>query len=156
MRAKASAVVLLLAGLSGCDQGLSAIPAAWTEEGWNGISPPVQATPPLPPRVGSADVLYVPEGARGLTEVTEVVARLRVSGISGSAMVDVEFLAPGPVAYERRTVSVTTVPTEERELDFHLPVAGTHIPVHGLSGTWEVRFFLDGEPLASSTFTLER
>ncbi|HSP77592.1 MAG TPA: hypothetical protein VLQ93_03635, partial [Myxococcaceae bacterium] len=81
MRAKASAVVLLLAGLAGCDQGVTPSPPPWAsgpEVGWNGISPPVQSTPPLPPRVGSAEVLYVPEGARGLTEVTEVVVRLRV------------------------------------------------------------------------------
>ena len=48
------------------------------------------------------------------------------------------------------------MPTEERELVFSLPVAGTNIPIHGLSGTWEARFFVDGAPLTAVTFTLER
>ncbi|HYO52334.1 hypothetical protein [Archangium sp.] len=131
-------------------------PVVPTEVSWNGISPRVRPTPPLPPLVGSADITYVPEGARGLSEVTSVEVRLRVSGIVGSASVDAEFLAPGPAAYEKRTRTVVAVPTQERELVFSLPVAATNIPIHGLSGTWEARFFVDGAPLTATTFTLER
>ena len=150
MRALVMASVALL--LAACDEGVTPLPPDWS---WNGISPPVRPTP-LPPRVGRADVTYVPEGARGLSEVTSVEVRLRVSGIAGSASVDAEFLAPGPAAYEKRTRTVEALPTEERELVFSLPVAGTNLPLHGLSGTWEVRFFVDGVPLTTTSFTLER
>jgi hypothetical protein len=169
MRAlKMASVVLLLAA---CDEGTVPSPPDWggtppaepgsgpvvpAEVSWNGIAPPVRPTPPLPPLVGVADVTYVPEGARGLSEVTSVEVRLRVSGIVHSASVDAEFLAPGPAAYERRTVRVTAIPTEQRELVFSLPVAATNIPTHGLSGSWEVRFFVDGAPLTTTAFTLER
>jgi hypothetical protein len=131
-------------------------PLVPSEVSWNGISPPVRPTPPLPPLVGVADVTYVPEGARGLSEVTSVEVRLRVSGIVGAVSVDAEFLAPGPSAYDKRTRAVEAVPTEQRELVFSLPVAGTNIPTHGLSGAWEVRFFVDGAPLTTAGFTLER
>jgi hypothetical protein len=131
-------------------------PLVPSEVSWNGISPPVRSTPPLPPLVGVADITYVPEGARGLSDVTSVEVRLRVSGILGAVSVDAEFLAPGPSAYDKRTVSVEAVPTEQRELVFSLPVAGTNIPTHGLSGAWEVRFFVDGAPLTTAGFTLER
>jgi hypothetical protein len=155
-----TSVVLLLAA---CDEGSIPVeyrppesPVVPVELSWNGISPPVRPTPPLPPLVGVADVTYVPEGARGLSEVTSVDVRLRVSGIVNSASVDAEFLAPGPAAYERRTRKVEALPTEERELVFSLPVASTNIPIHGLSGSWEVRFFVDGSPLTTAAFTLER
>ncbi len=131
-------------------------PVVPAEVSWNGLSPQVRPTPPLPPLVGSADVTYVPEGARGLSEVTSVEVRLRVSGIVGSALVDAELLAPGPAAYEKHTRKVEAVPTEQRELVFSLPVAGTNIPFHGLSGSWEARFFVDGVPLTTATFTLDR
>jgi hypothetical protein len=155
MRALAMASVVLL--LAACDEGVTPPPGGEpVGVSWNGISPRARPTAPLPPLVGLAGVTYVPEGARGLSEVMSVEVRLRVSGIVGSASVDAEFLAPGPSAYERRTARVTAVPTEERELVFSLPVAGTNIPTHGLSGTWEVRFFADGAPLTTTTFTLER
>ena len=72
------------------------------------------------------------------------------------ASVDAEFLAPGPSAHDKRSLRVEAVPTEERELVFRLPVAGTNIPVHGLSGNWEVRFFVEGAPLTTTSFTLVR
>jgi hypothetical protein len=129
-------------------------PVVPVEVSWNGLSP--RPTPPLPPLMGSANVTYVPEGARGLSEVTAVEVRLRVSGIVGSASVDAELLAPGPAAYEKHTRKVEAVPTEQRELVFSMPVAGTNIPAHGLSGSWEARFFVDGVPLTVATFTLDR
>ncbi len=131
-------------------------PVTPVEVSWNGISPPVRRAPPLPPQVGVAEVAYEPANARGLTEVRSVDVRLRVSGIVGQGQVDAEFLAPGPAVYERRSLRVEAAPTEERELVFHLPVAATNIPAHGLSGTWEVRLFLEGAPLTTTAFTLER
>ena len=131
-------------------------PLVPSEVSWNGISPPVRPAPPLPALVGVADVTYVPAGARGLSEVTSVEVRLRVSGLLGAVLVDAEFLAPGPAAYDRRTLAVEAVPTESREFVFSLPVAGTNIPTYGMSGAWEVRFFVDGAPLTTASFTLER
>lgn len=163
---KALALAAMVLGLAACDGGAPVVTVGGTpEEGgpvvpaevsWNGITPPVRPTPPLPPLVGKAEVTYEPEGARGLSDVTSVEVRLRVSGIVGSASVDAELLTPGPAAYEKHTRKVEAVPTEERELVFSLPVAGTNIPIHGLSGAWEARFFVDGAPLTAVTFTLER
>jgi hypothetical protein len=166
MRALVMASVVLW--LAACDEGrppeppggegeppvVEPGPVVPTEVSWNGLSP--RPTPPLPPLVGSAEVSYVPEGARGLSEVTAVEVRLRVSGIVGAASVDAEMLAPGPAAYEKHTRKVDAVPTEQRELVFSLPVAGTNIPSHGLSGSWEARFFVDGVPLTVATFILDR
>jgi len=131
-------------------------PVTPVEVAWNGISPPVRRAPPLPPQVAVAEVAFEPAEARGLTEVRSVDVRLRVSGIVGQGQVDAEFLAPGPAVYERRSLKVEASPTEERELVFQLPVAATNIPAHGLSGAWEVRLFLDGAPLTTTAFTLER
>ena len=164
---RALVMASLALGLVACEQGHPQSPPGGegeppsgpvvpAEVSWNGITPLVRPTPPLPPLVGTADVTYVPEGARGLSDVTSVEVRLRVSGIVGSVSLDAEFLAPGPAAYEKRTQTVAAVPTEERELVFSLPVAGTNIPIHGLSGTWEARFFVDGAPLTAIPFTLER
>lgn len=166
MRALVMASVVLW--LAACDEGrppeppggegeppvVEPGPVEPAEVSWNGLTP--RPTPPLPPLVGSAEVTYVPEGARGLSEVTAVEVRLRVSGIVGSASVDAELLAPGPAAYEKHTRKVEAVPTEQRELVFSLPVAGTNIPSHGLSGSWEARFFVDGVPVTAATFTLDR
>lgn len=164
---RALVVVSLVLGLAACDDGGVPVvvggggetpsgPLVPAEVSWNGISPRVRPTPPLPPLVGSAEVRYEPEGARGLSDVTSVEVRLRVSGIVNAATVDAEFLAPGPSAYDKRTQKVVALPTEERELVFNLPVAGTDLPLHGLSGAWEVRFFADGVPLTTASFTLDR
>ncbi|QRK06507.1 hypothetical protein JQX13_41500 [Archangium violaceum] len=166
---KALEMASVVLWLAACDEGAppsfpgeeappsDAGPVIPVEVSWNGISPSVRSTPPLPPRVGRAEVLYVPEGTRGLSDVTAVEVRLRVSGLVGSVSVDAEFLAPGPAAYEKHTRMVeAVVPTEARELVFSLPVAGTNIPLHGLSGRWEARFFVDGSPLTAVSFTLER
>lgn len=166
MRALEMASVVLW--LAACDEGVpfsvpreeappsDSGPVVPVEVSWNGISPSVRSTPPLPRRVGRAEVTYVPEGTRGLSDVTAVEVRLLVSGLVGSASVDAEFLAPGPAAYEKHTRTVEAVPTETRELVFSLPVAGTNIPLHGLSGRWEARIFVDGAPLTAVSFTLER
>jgi hypothetical protein len=135
------------------DAGEPPVPAP--EQAWNGITPVAPPTPPPPLRASTPEVSFEPPGARGLTEVTEVVVRLRVSGLPGRGTVDAEFLAPGPSVHERRTEQLVAEPTEERELLFRLPVAGTNIPTLRLGGAWEVRFFLDGAPLTSIPFTLE-
>lgn len=145
--------------LAACTSGTpeSVETTAPADLGWNGITPQPPATPPPPLRVGTPEISFEPPGARRLSEVTDVTVRLRLSGLPGGrGRVDADFLAPGPSAHERHTQQLVAEPTEERELSFRLPVAGTNISAHGLSGPWEVRFFLDGAPLASTTFTLER
>ncbi len=157
--------VLVAAWLSACTSGSVTPPPpeapedpgepAAPELTWNGITPVAPPTPPPPLHASTPEVLFEPPSARGLTEVTEVTVRLRVSGLPGRGTVDAEFLAPGPSVHDRRSEQLVAEPTEERELRFRLPVAGTNIPALRLSGPWEVRFFLDGAPLTSTTFTLE-
>jgi hypothetical protein len=111
--------------------------------------------PPLPPLVASTRLAYVPAEARGLNAVNAVNVDLVVSGVNGQGQVDAEFIAPGQLPYERRSVQVSALPAETRTVSFSLPVAGTNVASTGLAGAWEARFFVNGEPVASAAFTLE-
>ncbi|XXF81368.1 hypothetical protein P2318_16885 [Myxococcaceae bacterium GXIMD 01537] len=111
--------------------------------------------PPLPPPAASTSLSLVSDGSRSVSAVNAVVLDLSVSGVRGQGSVDVEFIAPGDLPYEKQSRAVRAPPGETQTLRFSLPVAGTHIASSRMSGAWEARFFLDGEPLASATFTLE-
>jgi hypothetical protein len=160
------ALVATLVGawvLTACVEG--AVPVA---PGWKapapvpppeepGTKPPAE-TPPgpsLPPLVGQAQVSFEPAGSRDLASIREVHVDLALSGVRGQGALDVEFIAPGAMPYEKRTQVVKALPAERRSLRFTLPVAGTLITSSSLDGPWEVRFFLDGAPLTVAAFTLE-
>lgn len=121
------------------------------------VEPQAEPTPPpeREPVVASTQLVPAPGGNRSVATLSAVDLDLTVKGVNGTGQVDVEFLAPGELPYEKRTVSVQASPTETRTLRFSLPVAGTPISSLGMSGAWEARFFLDGEPVASATFTLD-
>jgi hypothetical protein len=121
---------------------------------------PVPDTQPLPepeppPLSGSAAVVGLEEGRRGLSTVSQVDVDLTVEGVRGRGTVDVEFISPAGHPYERRSTVVEAPPQERRTLRFSLPVAATTVSTTGMSGTWQVRFFLDGAPLTTAAFTLE-
>jgi hypothetical protein len=121
------------------------------------VQPDPTPTPP-PARVpveASMQLVPAPGGSRSVATLGAVDLDLTVKGVNGAGQVDVEFIAPGEMPYEKRSVAVQAPPTEARTLRFSLPVAGTPISSLGMSGAWEARFFLDGEPLASATFTLD-
>ncbi len=117
--------------------------------------PEPEPTPPLPPVVASSRLAFVPAGVRSVAAASAVDVELSVSGVNGKGRIDVEFIAPGDMPYERRSVTVHALPAESRTLSFSLPVAGTLIASSAMTGAWEARFFLDGEPLASAAFTLD-
>jgi hypothetical protein len=100
-------------------------------------------------------VVGLEEGARGLASVSQVDVDLTVGGVRGRGTVEVEFISPAGHPYERRSQGVEASPLEQRTLRFSLPVAGTTVATSGMSGTWQVRFFLDGAPLTTAAFTLE-
>ncbi|MBN8225922.1 hypothetical protein JYK02_00180 [Corallococcus macrosporus] len=108
---------------------------------------------PLPPPSGSAVV--VGEGSAPLSEVQQVDVDFVVSGVRNKGLVDVEFIAPGGRPYEKRSATVEAPPEETRTLRYSLPVAGTPVSMTRMTGTWQVRFFLDGAQLATTSFTLE-
>lgn len=112
-------------------------------------------SPPPPPLVGQAEVVFEPAGTRSLSAVREVHVELTLSGVRGQGTLDVEFIAPGLLPYEKRSVAVQAPPSEQRSLRFTLPVAGTVISSSHMAGRWEVRFFLDGAPLTVADFPLE-
>jgi hypothetical protein len=156
---KARAVVMAVALLTACveGEGLQASEESVGVMWWEGSrSSPRSPPAPVPPPVGVAEATFEPAGAVQLTEVAGVNVQLRVSGLRGQGMVDAEFLAPGALVYEKRTRVVEAGSGEPRELRFSLPVAGTQIHQQGLAGRWEVRFFLNGQPLTTTPFTLER
>jgi hypothetical protein len=142
------AVVLLLAA---CVE--NEVPLA---PGGKAPEPLPQVEPPSPtPAVGQAEVSFEPATARDVSSVREVHVDLVVSGVRGQSKLDVEFIAPGFMPYEKRTTVLRAQPSERRSLRFTLPVAGTTVASSRLEGTWEVRFFLDGAPLTVAPFTLE-
>lgn len=108
-----------------------------------------------PPLSGSAAVVGLEEGRRGLSSVSQVDVDLTVEGVRGKGTVEVEFISPAGHPYERRSTVVEAPPQERRTLRFSMPVAATTVATTGMSGTWKVRFFLDGTPLTTAAFTLE-
>lgn len=120
--------------------------------------PPAAEVEPAPvviPVTGSAAVIGLQDGARGLSSVSQVDVDLTVGGVRGKGTVDVEFVSPAGHPYERRSSVVEAPPDVTRTVRFSLPVAGTTVATTGMSGTWQVRFFLDGQPLTTAAFTLD-
>jgi hypothetical protein len=105
------------------------------------------------PVTGSASVVGLEN--RGLASVSQVDVDLTVSGLRRKGAVEVEFVSPAGHPYERRSSVMEASPDVPRTVRFSLPVAGTTVATTGMSGTWQVRFFLDGEPLTTAAFTLE-
>ncbi|RKH84739.1 hypothetical protein D7Y21_24325 [Corallococcus sp. AB045] len=122
-----------------------------------GEEPPPEEPPPvpLPPPTGSAEVVGVGSEPTALSEVQQVDVDFVVSGVRNKGLVDVEFIAPGGRPYEKRSATVEALPEETRTLRYSLPVAGTQVSMTRMTGTWQVRFFLDGVQLAATSFTLE-
>jgi hypothetical protein len=116
---------------------------------------PVVVVPPPAPVTGSAVVVGLEEGSRGLASVSQVDVDLTVSGVRERGTVEVEFVPPSGLPYERRSTVVEARPDVTRTLRFSLPVAGTTVATSGMSGRWQVRFFLDGAPLTTAAFTLD-
>ena len=88
-------------------------------------------------------------------------------GLRGKHVQVVEFILPNGHLYERKETAFKLrrkkrqkgqpFVTESRGVPTVitvLPVAGTFITQHGLSGTWTIRVFLDGELVQLSQFTL--
>ncbi|WP_223632143.1 hypothetical protein [Corallococcus sp. EGB] len=119
--------------------------------------PPEEEPPPvaLPPPAGSAAVVGAGSEPAPLSEVLQVDVDFVVSGVRNKGLVDVEFIAPGGSPYEKRSATVEAPPEETRTLRYSLPVAGTSVSMSRMTGTWQVRFFLDGAQLATTSFTLE-
>ncbi|MHA7630955.1 hypothetical protein [Corallococcus sp. M7] len=119
--------------------------------------PPEEEPPPapLPPPTGSAEVVGVGSEPTPLSQVQQVDVDFVVSGVRNKGLVDVEFIAPGGRPYEKRSATVVAPPEETRTLRYSLPVAGTPVSMTRMTGTWQVRFFLDGAQLAATSFTLE-
>lgn len=149
------ALVLALGGLwlSACsDGGLQAPVVVPVEQ----VSPPPAPVLPQPRAPVEASIRLVDaENARSVSATRSVELELILKGVNGVGQVDVEFIAPGAMPYEKRSTTVRARPDETRTLRFSLPIAGTTIASSGMSGEWEARFFVDGVPVASAAFTLD-
>ncbi|AKQ66293.1 hypothetical protein A176_003205 [Myxococcus hansupus] len=122
------------------------------------LPPPVDIGERPPPPVipqGDATFIGLDEGRRGGLSMEQVDVDLTVSGVRGRRKVSVEFVPPSGLPYERRTTEVDALVDASHTVRFSLPVAGTAVSTSGMSGTWEARFFLDGEPLTAASFTLD-
>ena len=110
-----------------------------------------------PPPLGLvATATLEPSGVSRVSQVLAIRVRVEVKGSVGAHQLFAEFGAPGDVTYERKSASIEGDGFTPRTIDFVLPVAGTMIDAQQLSGTWTVRIFHDGQPLAAPTFELTR
>lgn len=155
------ALVTAAALLAGCQQkpaagnGEPAVPEQLTD-----VTPPAAvAEPPssgivapLPPLSATSTCTSDPVGVTAASELRWVNCRIDVTGAKQSSEVALEFMAPGNLAYERRTMALSGSPYEPQHLDFELAVAGTMIDFGRMYGTWSANFFLDGQPLAAASF----
>ncbi|MFP2956573.1 hypothetical protein ACLEPN_01760 [Myxococcus sp. 1LA] len=117
--------------------------------------PEPEVPPPAVGPRGSASVIGLGAGERGLLSVEQVDVDVTVSGVRGRHQVSVEFVPPSGLPYERRSAEVDARVDEARTVRFSLAVAGTAVATSGMSGTWQARFFLDGAPLTAASFTLD-
>ncbi|MCP3161937.1 hypothetical protein [Myxococcus qinghaiensis] len=179
MRARIAGVSAAALLLTACTEGgISPRVFDWTDAPAGGGMPVVEpvsptdvlgeeseaARPPAPDAVAEGEPMPAPVSgraevvgldARGLSDVSQVDVDLTVSGVNGKGRVEVEFVSPSGHPYERRTSVVEAKPEVTRTVRFSLPVAGTTVATSGMSGTWLVRFSLDGAPLTTAAFTLE-
>ncbi|WP_205522818.1 hypothetical protein [Myxococcus eversor] len=178
MRARIAGVSAAALLLTACTEGgISPRVFDWTDSPGGGtpVVEPVSPTdvlgeeseaarPPAPEAVAEGEPMPAPVSGRaevvgldahGLSDVSQVDVDLTVSGVNGKGRVEVEFVSPTGHPYERRTSVVEAKPEMTRTVRFSLPVAGTTVATSGMSGTWQVRFFLDGAPLTTAAFTLE-
>ncbi|MCP3099373.1 hypothetical protein LZ198_10880 [Myxococcus sp. K15C18031901] len=178
MRARISgfAAVLLLGACT--EQGVAPRPGGWTDTPVETPVGPVAPTDPVdesesaqppaaeipvegePPAVvplsGSAEVAAQGTGS-GVSDVEQVDVDLTVRGVHDKGTVEVEFISPAGHPYERRSAVIQAVaPDVAKTVRFSLPVAGTTVATSAMSGTWQVRFFFDGAPLTTASFTLEQ
>ncbi|MCE9671113.1 hypothetical protein LY474_25205 [Myxococcus stipitatus] len=174
MRARVAgfAVALLLGACR--EQGAAPRPGGWTEppgetpaaptdvlEESDSTRPPPPEVPaegepaPVVPLSGSAQVVGLEPGSSGVSSVDQVDVDLTVRGLRGKGTLEVEFIAPSGHPYERRSSVLQSSPDAVKTVRLSMPVAGTTVATSAMSGTWQVRFFLDGAPLTTASFTLE-
>lgn len=116
---------------------------------------PVQAKPEPPALSAVTGVSFEPAQPVPLSSLNYVHCELRVVGLGGPHSIVVEFVAPNGFLYERREKQVDESPFVAQTLRFDLMVAGTMIDQSVMTGDWNVRYFLDGQPLAASPFELK-
>ncbi|MBU8894790.1 hypothetical protein DRW03_26980 [Corallococcus sp. H22C18031201] len=121
-------------------------------------APEEEAVPVLPPAFAPVEghaTVQLPTGEPGMQGLDEVRIQLDILNLAAAGKVEVEFVAPDGLPYEKRARAVEAAAGEPVSVSFTLPVAGTAIASSGMTGVWGVRFFLDGAPLTTTSFTLE-
>jgi hypothetical protein len=117
------------------------------------VAPSVGATVSPPPVVLVPSISTEPAGTVRLSDVLSVTVRVVVKNAIGERDVIADFIAPGPVDYQRKVQRIMGTGGEQTVV-FDLPVAGTLIDQQKLTGTWSVRLFVDGEQLSTPTFEI--
>lgn len=109
-----------------------------------------------PPPACKASIAVEPSGKSSVSEVRSVRFQFDLIGVQGPAPLEVEFLAPGGIAYERRKVALSGTAFDHQSVQLELPVAGTVIDSSSLAGTWSASCEVRGTKLASAAFELSR
>lgn len=148
----------------------------------SGPPPPLEASTTVRGTVlfsTTTDGVVVEGTSFPLNSVQDLNVRVSWEGISGDHEMEVHFYSPDGQLYLRRNVSFSSTSStaapkrtkattgiphlkafaasngETTEVSISLPVGGTWITSHGLSGTWRVEALLDDSiSVASASFTL--
>lgn len=162
-----------LAGLwlSGCEEGRLQLPTEAPPVIETGTPAPLPETPAeeqgalLPvasarPPVGtptavitaSATLTFDPPQSATVRDVRAVKLDVQVVGARGPVDVALEWLTPSGATYQVMTQPIDAAPHEASQLQFELPVQGTHIDSNNLAGQWTAQVLLNGELYATRTF----
>ena len=102
----------------------------------------------------STQVQLEPAGAQKLADVQDVRAHLSITGAPAGSSVVAEFAAPDGSSFQTVTTSLPADATGPQSVDAVLPVGGTVVQLGGVTGTWNVRWLVNGTALTVQSFEL--
>ena len=120
------------------------------------VSPEVRPLPGTVPATLTLlpSVSLEPNGAKTVSEVSQVGVHVDVIGASGEHRLTVAFLTPSGATYQVMEQAFVGSAYDSVGVDFALPVAGTAIDSHDLEGTWTAQVLIDGDEHSRPTFEL--
>lgn len=111
----------------------------------------VVSDPPPPPLSATAWAAYDPPLERSRHEVRAVTIWVEVLGARPGPLA-LELSTPDGTLYERQVQLASGSPYVAQRFSFVMPVAGTWVEAHDLTGTWAARAFFDDRELLHQPF----
>lgn len=111
--------------------------------------------PLKPPRLAHrVRVSLVPSDAVRVSAVRSVHVRVEVVGSDGVHEVAAVFTAPSRTTYARQASQLSGTAFDTQVVEYDLPVSGTFIDQHQLTGHWQLVTTHDGVEQAATSFEL--